>query len=116
MAVPAPSIALAEIPGGVQHYSFVGEVGVSGVAQDLNIDLTAIPARIRQDPYFVEQFQLTVEAITAGITSIGPPTLTSGDFTSSPNEPNEYVTIQVSSDLATRQISLLAEARHTYTR
>jgi hypothetical protein len=116
VTVPAPSIALAQLDGGVQFYSYEGQIGVAGLLQNLNIDLTAIPALIRADPFFADQVEIKVQALATGISFFGPSEVTSADFTSGPNQPNEYLTVQVSSDLVTRQISLLLEIRHTYTR
>lgn len=116
MAVPSPSISVSDIPGGVQHYLFDGQIGVAGVAQTLNIDLTAIPARIRRDKNFQDQLVVTVKSLEQGLTEIGPALLTSANFFDDGLEPNAYIAVLVTSDVATRNAQILVEARHTATR
>lgn len=112
MAVPAPSIAPSAIPGGKNHLVFTGNVGVAGVSQNLNISLMAFPEQIRKDPSFQDQLQVTFKALDDNITFVGPATLAAGNFFDNPNV-NEYVQVQVTSDLTTRQCMVIVEHRHS---
>ena len=116
MSVPAPSIAPAAIPGGSNNLLYTGDVGVAGVNADLNIALTAFPQFIREDPRFRDQLYITFKSLDANLTFAGPNVLPDGAFVPVPGTdplPNEYVRVQVTSDLATRQCMILLEHRHS---
>lgn len=116
MAVPAPSIAVVQLAGGVHHYRYTGNVGVAGVAQTLNVDLTAIPERLRRDPNFQDQLKVDFKALDTGLSAVSPAVLTAGDFFDDGDAVNAYFALSVTSDLATRQCLVLIELPHTYTR
>lgn len=95
MAVPSPSVRPTLIDGGTLHLRYVGAVGVSGSAEDLNIDLTEFAAQLRNSEFFTDQLQVVFKALDDGIEVVAPPTLLVGDFHGTPIE---YVTVQVTSD------------------
>lgn len=115
MAVPSPSIAPSLIPGSTNNLVYTGNVGVAGVSQNLNIDLRAFSEQIRKDARFRDQLLVTVKALDDNITFVGPATLADGNFFNSTGI-NEYVQVQVTSDLSTRQCMVIVEHRHTSVR
>lgn len=115
MPVPAPAIKPLAVSGGKHTYVYQGNVGVAGVAANLNIDLTDIPVYIRQDPAFISMLYVTFKSLADEITAVAPSTIASSDFHGSVSG-DYYVTLQVTSDLVTRQCMVLVEPRHSLTR
>lgn len=115
MAVPSPAIKPLLVQGGTHTFVYRGAVGVSGVAQDLNIDLTDIPKYIRLDPDFIPQLQVTFKSLDDGLTAVAPDNLQSADFHGSVSG-DFYVTVQVTSDAIGNLCMVLVEPRHTISR
>lgn len=113
MAVPAPSVQPTAITGGNLHFRFVGAVGVNGVAQDLNIDLTQMQLQLRNSKNFTDQLEVQFQALDPGITAVAPVTLVAGDFHGSPIE---YVTLQVTSDNVANQCAITITLPHSVVR
>lgn len=113
MAVPSPSVKPLQEPGGTHTFVFNGEIGQSGSAQDLNIDLTEIPLYIRKDPRFQNQLYVILKSLDSNVTFAGPAVLGADEFHDDGAETNAYVTIQVTSDAVDREIMLLVEPRHS---
>jgi hypothetical protein len=113
MPIPSPSVKPLREPGGTHTYIYQGIVEQSGVAQDLNLDLTAIPLIIRQDTHFQSMLLVTFKSLDNALTFAGPPLLTATEFHDDGDETNAYLTIQVSSDLDTRECMILVEPRHS---
>jgi hypothetical protein len=119
VSVPAPSITPTLVPGSTNNLLYAGNVGAAGVNTDLNISLMGFPEHIRLDPQFRDQLLVTFKSLDANLSFAGPNVLVDADFVPVPGtdpQPNEYVQIQVTSDLVTRQCMILLEHRHTYTR
>lgn len=104
MAVPSPSVQPTVITGGIYHFRYSGAIGVSGVAQNLNIDLTQIQLQLRTSANFTNQLQVEVKALDTGITDVSPAILATSDFHGSPIE---YVTVQVTSDSVANECMIL---------
>ncbi len=113
MAVPSPSVKPIKEPGGTHTYVYNGDIEQSGVAQDLNIDLTDIPDFIRASPQFQSQFYIVFKSLHSAVTQVGPAVLTDDDFHDDGDEMNAYVTVQVTSDEDTREVLILVETRHS---
>ena len=116
MSIPSPSVKPLRVPGGTHTYVYRGIVEQSGVAQDLNIDLTDIPLIIRQDPHFQDMLFVEFKSLNNALTFAGPDALTPGDTSlwhNDGDETNAYLTIQVTSDLDTRLCFILVEPRHS---
>lgn len=111
MAIPAPSIKPLRVQRGTHTFVYEGVVGQSGIEQDLHIDLTDIPLRLRKDPAFRDMLQIDFKSLDSGLTFAGP--LQPTAFNDDGSETNAYLTIQVSSDSAERNCGVLVEPRHS---
>lgn len=119
MSVPSPSIAPAPVGGTTHNLLYQGDVNASGVSADLNISLMGFPEHIRLDPFFRENLVISFQTLNSNLTFAGPPVIPDSAYVPVPGtdpQPNEYVRIQVTSDLPTRQCVIGLTHRHSYTR
>lgn len=115
MAVPSPAIKPLAVQGGTHTFLYRGAVGVTGAAQNLNIDLTDIPKYIRLDPDFIPMLLVTFKGLDDGISVVSPDNLQAADFHGSVSG-DFYVTVQVTSDSVDNLCMVLVEPRHTISR
>ena len=113
MAVPSPSVKPLRETGGTHTYIYSGIVEQSGAAQDLNIDLTEIPLVIRKSSDFQGMLFIIFKSLDSNLSAAAPSVLQASDFHNDGTETNAYVTLQVTSDVDTRECLVIVEPRHS---
>ncbi len=85
---------------------FQGDIGVAGAPVDVDFDITALSERIRRTKEFRDYFELTVKALTSGVTEGPTPDLTFLD-----NADGVPITARVSLSSTGNAEQILAKAR-----
>jgi len=88
--------------------------GATGGGGVLHIDLTEFSERLRRDPHWVDQLQVVVQALDAGITDVGPRTLLPMDFFGAPVL--EYLTLNAVSDSEANECVITVSLPHSHMR
>ncbi len=102
------------IDGGRHVLTFSGAVGVAGSPVDLDIDLTALPQNVREDPKFRDQLFVLLEAeAPAGVTDVDKDAATI--LPAAPALP-ETLRVPVTSTSIAAGISARIEMPHTVSR
>lgn len=103
-------LPLTQTPGGIQHYTYTGPIGVVGAPAVQSIDITAFPEVLRRDPRFTDQFELIVKALDEGVSNV-----TNIVFTNVNNVP-VLASFDVDSTDDTAEVALFASVRHSIMR
>lgn len=71
-------LPLTQTPGGIQHFTYNGPIGVVGAPAQQTFDLTVFKEYLRKDQFFGDQLAIIVKSLDAAVSDATNLVITNG--------------------------------------